>query len=72
MKYPNIDDSDFYYKINDIFRKYKIRKSSKGLKELCFPKKFKLQNPQSCLKAFKMNNFTGFLVFLFIFAFNFL
>ena len=33
---------------------------------------FKLQNPQSCLKAFKMNNFTGFLVFLFIFSFNFL
>ena len=33
---------------------------------------FKLQNPQSCLKAFKMNNFTGFLVFLFILSFNFL
>ena len=33
---------------------------------------FKLQNPQTCLKAFKMNNFTGFLVFLFIFSFNFL
>ena len=33
---------------------------------------FKLQNPKSCLKAFKMNNFTGFLVFLFILSFNFL
>ncbi len=33
---------------------------------------FKLQNPSSCLAAFKMNNFTGFLVFLFILSFNFL
>jgi len=33
---------------------------------------FKLQNPKSCLTAFKINNFTGFLVFLFIFSFNFL
>ena len=33
---------------------------------------FKLQNPSSCLTAFKINNFTGFLVFLFIFSFNFL
>ena len=33
---------------------------------------FKLKNPSSCLDAFKINNFTGFLVFLFIFAFNFL
>jgi len=33
---------------------------------------FKLQNSGSCLKAFKMNNFTGFLVFLFILSFNFL
>ena len=33
---------------------------------------FKLQNPLSCLNAFKINNFTGFLVFLFILSFNFL
>ena len=33
---------------------------------------FKLQNSGSCLKAFKMNNFTGFLVFLFILSFNLL
>ena len=46
MKYPNIDDSDFYQKINNIFSKYKIKDSNKSLKELCFPKRFKLQNPQ--------------------------
>jgi len=33
---------------------------------------FELKNPKSCLTAFKINNFTGFLVFLFILSFNFL
>jgi len=33
---------------------------------------FKLQNPLSCLTTFKMNNFTGFLVFLFLFSFHYL
>ena len=33
---------------------------------------FKLQNPLSCLITFKMNNFTGFLVFLFLLSFHYL
>ena len=33
---------------------------------------FKLQKPLSCLIAFKMNNFTGFLVFIFLLSFNYL
>ena len=33
---------------------------------------FKLQNPLSCLTTFKMNNFTGFLVFLFLLSFHYL
>ena len=33
---------------------------------------FKLSDPNSCLKAFKSNNLTGFFVFLFIFSFKIL
>ena len=33
---------------------------------------FKLQNPLYCLITFKMNNFTGFLVFLFLLSFHYL
>ena len=32
---------------------------------------FKLNNPMSCLRAFKMNNLTGLLIFIFILSFNF-
>ena len=32
---------------------------------------FKKDNPQSCLKAFKHNNITGILIFLFIFSFSY-
>ena len=32
---------------------------------------FKVNNSESCLFSFKINNLTGFLIFLFIFSFNF-
>ena len=32
---------------------------------------FKTNNPESCLLCFKINNLTGFFIFLFIFSFNF-
>ena len=32
---------------------------------------FKTNNPESCLLSFKINNLTGFFIFLFIFSFNF-
>ena len=32
---------------------------------------FKIDNPQSCLVAFRMNNLTGVFIFLFIFSFTF-
>jgi 4-hydroxybenzoate polyprenyltransferase len=35
-------------------------------------KKFNINNSQSCLAAFKMNNLSGFLIFVFIFSFNIL
>ena len=31
---------------------------------------FKVNKPQTCLAAFKMNNLTGFFIFIFIFSFN--
>jgi len=31
---------------------------------------FKIDNPESCLIAFKINNLTGIFVFLFIFSFT--
>ena len=34
-------------------------------------KSFKIEKPEFCLSAFKMNNLTGFLIFIFIFSFNF-
>jgi 4-hydroxybenzoate polyprenyltransferase len=33
---------------------------------------FKLNKPQTCLAAFKFNNLSGFLIFIFIFSFNIL
>ena len=33
-------------------------------------KMFKVNKPQTCLAAFKINNLTGFLIFIFIFSFN--
>ena len=33
-------------------------------------KTFKMNNPESCLVAFKNNNLSGFLIFIFILSFN--
>ena len=46
VRYPSITSKDFYKKIHLIYKDYKIIKTHKTEKELCFPKKFKLQNPQ--------------------------
>jgi len=35
-------------------------------------KEFNIKNPKSCLAAFKNNNFSGLLIFIFIFSFNIL
>lgn len=45
-KYPLTDDPYFTDKITKIYKRYKIEKSKKTMKEICFPKKFKLQKPQ--------------------------
>ena len=51
-KYPNINDEDFYDKINKIYKKYKVRKEHKTLEKICYPKEFKPQLPQNFLSEF--------------------
>ena len=51
-KYPNIQSKQFYNKIYDIFSEYKIFKNTKTEKELCYPKKYKLQKPQEFVSKY--------------------
>ena len=46
VRYPSITSKDFYKNINVIYKDFKIHKSNKTEKELCFPKKYQLQKPQ--------------------------
>lgn len=48
-KYPNITDNDFYEKINEIYKRFKVKKQQKTLDDICHPKEFKLQLPQEFL-----------------------
>ena len=50
--YPEIDESEFYDDINDLFKKYYIPKEKKSLKEFCSRKKFQLQLPQRFVAEF--------------------
>lgn len=52
MKYPDLEDEDFYEKINKIYREYKIPDKKKSLKEICYPKKYELQKSQLFLSKF--------------------
>ena len=49
MKYPEITDDEFYDKIYKIYKEYEIPKKKKTLEDICFPKKFELQNSQKLL-----------------------
>ncbi len=49
MKYPDITDDEFYDKIYNIYKDYEIPKKKKTLEDICFPKKFELQNSQKLL-----------------------
>ena len=46
VRYPSTNSKDFYHKINQIYKNYKIVKSNKTEQELCYPKEYLLQNPQ--------------------------
>ncbi len=50
--YPEITDEDFYERINEIYKKFKVRKDNRDLDDICHPKEFKLQLPQQFLAEF--------------------
>ena len=50
--YPDISDEDFYEKVNDIYKKFRVKKQNRTLDDICHPKEFKLQLPQQFLAEF--------------------
>ncbi len=53
VKYPEIDDDEFYDKIDILYRRFKIPKSSsQSMEKYCKPKNFTLQQPQEFLSYF--------------------
>lgn len=64
-KYPEIDDSEFYEKINKIYKNFKIPKPKKTFDEICFPKKFQLQLPQQFVSQYinPKTEYKGLLVY---------
>jgi len=52
MKFPNINDDDFYDKINQKFKQFKVPKKEQTMKQLCQPKKFKLQKSQELIAEY--------------------
>jgi superfamily II DNA or RNA helicase len=52
VKYPELDDSEFYNELYKIYNKYEIKKDKKSLKEYCNRTKFKLQLPQKFVAGF--------------------
>jgi len=46
VRYPLVHSKDFYKNLSRIYREYKINGTNKTEKELCYPKKYILQNPQ--------------------------
>jgi hypothetical protein len=65
MKYPQINDDEFYDKISNIYKEYEIPKKRKTLEDICFPKKFELQNSQKLLGQYinPKTPYTGVLVY---------
>src|ERR1700744_981779 len=52
MKYPDIEDEEFYKKINQIYKKFTIPPKKRTFNEICFPKQFELQIPQKFLSYY--------------------
>lgn len=65
VKYPELEDSDFYQEINKIYHKYEIPKEKKSLKSYCSRGKFKLQMPQKFVANFINPNtpYKGLLIY---------
>lgn len=64
-KYPDILDKDFYKIINKKFKKYKVSEKKKTMKQICFPNKFKHQQPQDFVAEYinPKTPYKGLLVF---------
>ena len=64
-KYPNITDTNFYSKINSIYKKYKVPSKKSSMASFCMPKKYSLQLPQQFLSEFMSSNtpYNGILVY---------
>ena len=64
-RYPKINNDEFYKKISKLFSKYKIKNKKYKLKEICYPKKFKLQIPQKFVSEFINPNtpYKGLLIY---------
>ena len=52
VRYPLITSKNFYRELNKIYSEYRLSKTNKSEKELCFPKKYKLQKPQLFVAKF--------------------
>jgi superfamily II DNA or RNA helicase len=65
MSYPDIRNDDFYEKINNKYKKYKIPKRKKSFEQICFPKKYELQPQQQFLAEYinPKTPYKGVLVF---------
>lgn len=64
-KYPKITDDEFYDKINNIYKDFKIPKKKRSFEEICFPKKYQLQLPQQFMSEFLNPNtpYKGVLIY---------
>ena len=64
-KYPKINNDNFYKEITKLFSKYRIKNDKQTLKEICYPKKFKLQIPQQFVGEFINPNtpYKGLLIY---------
>ena len=60
VKYPNINDTNFYEKINTIYKKYKIPKKKQSLKSFCMPKEYTLQLVTELAAPYISQNFRDF------------
>lgn len=51
-KFPKINNEEFYKKISELFKRFKIKDKRLNMEEICFPSKFKLQLPQKFTSEF--------------------
>lgn len=65
MKYPEIDDENFYKKINNIYKNFTIPNKKISYNNTCIPKTYQLQMPQQFLSKFIDNKtpYRGVLIY---------